>query len=171
MWRQASWLVSLVCVGLVAALVSSSVRQPVPLHGMTAHGSERKTLVTVPLDGGMEAVVALDHVTAELTGYVLDRFSGKFFIQYRYNVSKDFPLRQSKQPRFLMVSGLADFRQFTSNERLADGVIYVSEESSGQVVAYGIPWNTQFVASTTGPQQLQFVPLDYAKTRFTNIRD
>ena len=68
MWRQASWLVSLVCVGLVAALVSSSVRQPVPLHGMTAHGSERKTLVTVPLDGGMEAVVALDHVTAELTG-------------------------------------------------------------------------------------------------------
>lgn len=171
MWRQASWLVSLVCVGLVAVLVSSSVRQPVPLYGMTAHGSERKTLVTVPLDGGMEAVVALDHVTAELTGYVLDRFSGKFFIQYRYSVAQDFPLRQGKQPRFLMVAGLADFRQFTSNERLADGVIYISEESSGQVVAYGIPWNTQFVASTTGPQQRQFVPLDYAKTRFTNIRD
>ena len=111
---------------------------------MTAHGSERKTMVTVPLDAGLEAVIALDHVTADLTGYVLDRFSGKFFIQYRYNVANDFPLRQGKQPRFLMVSGLADFRQFTSNERLADGLVYVSEENSGQVVAYGIPWNTQF---------------------------
>ena len=42
---------------------------------MTAHGSERETMVTVPLDAGLEAVVALDHVTADLTGYVLDRFA------------------------------------------------------------------------------------------------
>ena len=171
MCKHATWLIPAALVGLVAGFVSSSLRQPVPLYAMTAHGSERKTLVTVPLDAGMEAVVALDHVTADLTGYVLDRFTGKFFIQYRYNVANDFPLRQGKQPRFLMVSGLADFRQFTSNERFADGVIYVSEENSGQVVAYGIPWNSQFRASTTGPQQLQFIPLDYAKTRFANIRE
>lgn|GEM_PF-1667657 len=171
MGKRANGLVSVAFAGLVAALVASSIRQPLLLHGMTAVGSERKNLVTVPLDAGMEAVVALDHVTAELTGYVLDRFTGKFFIQYRYNVAKDFPIRPGKQPRFLMVSGLADFRQFSSNERLADGVVYVSEENSGQVVAYGIPWNTQFRASTTGSQQLQFLPLDYAKTRFTNIRD
>jgi len=171
MCKHATWLIPAALVGLVAGFVGSSLRHPVPLYAMTAHGSERKTLVTVPLDAGMEAVVALDHVTADLTGYVLDRFTGKFFIQYRYNVANDFPLRQGKQPRFLMVSGLADFRQFTSNERFADGVIYVSEENSGQVVAYGIPWNSQFRASTTGPQQLQFIPLDYAKTRFANIRE
>ncbi len=171
MKRYALWMAGLVSVVVVAALVSVSVRQPVPLYAMTAQGSERKSLVTVPLDGGLEAVVALDHTTADLTGYVLDRFSGKFFIQYRYNVAKDFPLQQGKHPRFIMVSGVADFRQFTSNGRLADGVIYVAEESSGQVVAYGIPWNTQFVASTAGPQQLQFVPLDLAKTRFASIRN
>ena len=139
MFKHATWLIPAALVGLVAGLVGSSLRHPVPLYAMTAHGSERKTLVTVPLDAGMEAVVALDHVTADLTGYVLDRFTGKFFIQYRYNVANDFPLRQGKQPRFLMVSGLADFRQFTSNDRFADGVVYVSEENSGQVVAYGIP--------------------------------
>jgi len=171
MFKHAIWLIPATVVGLAAGLVGSSLRQPVTVHAMTAHGSERKTLVTVPLDAGMEAVVALDHVTADLTGYVLDRYTGKFFIQYRYNVANDFPLRQGKQPRFLMVAGLADFRQFTSNERVADGVIYVSEENSGQVVAYGIPWNTQFRASITGPQQLRFVPLDYAKTRFANIRE
>ena len=107
---------------------------PVPAYAMSAHGSERKTLVTVPLDDGMEAVVALDHITGDLTGYVLDRFTGKFFIQYRHNVITDFPLRPGRQPQYIMVAGLADFRQFTSNDRLAAGVIYIAEENSGRLV-------------------------------------
>lgn len=143
-----------------------ATRPTTPLYAMTAHGTERKTMVTVPLDGGMEAVVALDHITCDLTGYVLDRFTGKFFMQYRYNVAGDFPLSQGKLPGFLMAAGQANFRQFSGNERIADGVIYVSEENSGQVVAYGIPWNSQFRANTTPPQTRKFVPLDLAKTRF-----
>ncbi len=169
--RHTHWMLPAAFVGLVAGFVGSSLRDPEPLHAMTALGSEHKTLVTVPLDAGMEAVVSLDHVTADLTGYVLDRFTGRFFIQYRYNVARDFALRQGQQPKFLMVSGLADFRQFSSNQRIADGVIYISEENSGQVVAYGIPWNSQFRASTSGPQQLQFIPLDNARTRFVEVRN
>ena len=141
-------------------------RDPAPLHAMTAHGTERKTIVTVPLDSGMEAVVTLDHLTCDLTGYVMNRYSGKFFVQYRYNVASDFQMEQGKLPRFLMAAGTADFRQFTGNERIADGVIYVSEESSGRVVAYGMPWNSQFRASTATPQARTFLPLDVAKTRF-----
>lgn len=52
-------------------------------------------MVTVPLDAGTEAVVALDNVTCDLTGYVPDRFSGKFFVQYRYNVAQDFPISRA----------------------------------------------------------------------------
>jgi hypothetical protein len=167
--RVAFWLVPAALTGLVAGFIGSTLRTPVPLQAMTALGSERKTLATVPLEAGMEAVVALDHITGDLTGYVLNRITGKFFIQYRYNVSQDFPLRPGARPRFLLVSGLADFRQFTTNERLANGVIYVSEESSGQVVAYGLPWHTQFRASNAGPQTLAFVPLDVAGTRFLMI--
>jgi hypothetical protein len=171
MSKHASWLIptTLVCLATGVVGLSHSLRTPVSLHAMTAHGSERKTLVTVPLDAGIEAVVSLDHITGELTGYVLDRFSGNFFVQYRYNVANDFPLRPGKKPRFLMVAGLADFQQFTSNERVGDGVVYVAEEGSGQVVAYAMPWNRQFRTSTAGPQQLQFIPLDRAKTRFANI--
>jgi hypothetical protein len=138
---------------------------------MSAHGTDKKTLVTVPLEAGMEAVVALDHVTCDLTGYVLDRFTGKFFVQYRYNVAQDFGIRKGKLPRFLMVAGQADFRQFTGNERIADGLIYVSEEDSGQVVAYGIPWNTQFRTTSVAPQRRPFVRLDAAKTRFVELRE
>ena len=38
-----------------------------------------------------------------------------------------------------MAAGRADFRQITGNERFANGVVYISEEASGQVIAYGIP--------------------------------
>jgi hypothetical protein len=154
--------------GVIIGMVIAQ-RPATPVHAMTAHGSEKKTLVTVPLDPGLEAVIALDHVTCDLTGYVLDRMTGKFYIQYRYNVASDFAFEAGKVPRFLMAAGQADFRQFAGNERIADGVIYVSEESSGQVVAYAIPWNTQFRSSRNIPQQRAFVPLDFARTRFIDV--
>jgi hypothetical protein len=135
-------------------------------HAMTAHGTDKKTIATVPLDVGMEAVVTLDHVTRDLTAYVLNRISGKFFIQYRYNIANDFPNSQGK---YLMAAGNANFQQFTGNERLADGVIYIAEEASGQVVAYGLPWNSQLRTSAAGPQIRSFVALDYAATRFKDV--
>ena len=142
-------------------------RSPQTAQAMTAHGTENKTMITVPIDMGMEAVVTLDHVTGDMTGYVLDRLNGKFFLQYRHNVHPDFPLTRGK---YLMAAGLADFRNFNSNNRIANGGVYVSEENSGQVVAYGIPWNTQMRTSNAVPQKLLFVPLDKALTKFTDLR-
>lgn len=156
-------LTLLLVVGLAVLWVFSNTPSDGRLNAMTAHGTEKKTIATVPLDAGMEAVVTLDHVTGDLTGYVLDRFTGKFFIQYRYNLSQDFPQSQGK---FLLAAGTADFRQVTGNERFANGVIYIAEEASGQVVAYALPWNSQARASGAAPQRLAFVALDYAKTRF-----
>ena len=138
-----------------------------PAHAMTAHGTDKKTMVTVPLDSGMEAVVTLDHVTGDMTGYVLNRVSGQFFIRYRHNVNNEFP---NHNGAYLMATGLADFRGFTSNARVASGVIYVSEENSGRVVAYAVPWNTQFAASGAPNQELSFITLDQAATRFTQLR-
>ena len=150
----------LVLVATVFMAISQDARRA---YGMTSHGTKDKTIATVPLDDGMEAVVTLDHMTGTLTGYVLDRFTGKFFIQYLRNVSQDFPRAQGK---FLMATGRADFRQITGNERYADGVIYISEEASGQVIAYGIPWNSQLRATSAGPRRAKFIALDFAKTRF-----
>lgn len=152
-----------IAAGVLLLWVLSNSTTNQQLHAMTAHGTEKKTIATVPLDAGMEAVVTLDHLTGDLTGYVLDRFTGKFFIQYRYNLLQDFPQSQGK---FLLASGTADFRQVTGNERFANGVIYVAEEASGQVIAYGLPWNSQARASGAPPQRLSFVALDFAKTRF-----
>lgn len=162
-----------ILVGMNAVLVVAALgivlinRVPTPAHAMTAHGTEDKTMLTVPLDGGMEAVVTLDHVTGEMTGYVLNRLNGQFFLRYRYNLTQDFPRHQGA---YLMAAGMADFRGFKSNQRLASGVIYVSEETSQQVCAYAIPWNPQFATSAARVQELAFIPLDRAQTRFIKLR-
>lgn len=155
----------ILCSAAMVALLIN--RAPMTVHAMTAHGTEKKTMVTVPLDAGMEAVVTLDHQTGDMTGYVLNRTNGQFFIRYRYNVTQDFPQHRGA---YLMAAGRADFRGFTSNARLAGGVVYVSEETSGQVCAYAIPWDPQFATSNAVAQQLEFIPLDRAETRFTELR-
>lgn len=151
----------------ILLLQALSERGPQTAYAMTAHGTDKKTMVTVPLDAGMEAVVTLDHVTGDMTGYVLNRVTGQFFIRYRHNITKEFPEHAGS---YLMATGLADFRGFNNNTRIASGVIYVSEESSGRVVAYALPWNTQFATSNAGNQDLQFITLDQAATRFTQLR-
>ena len=162
MSRHSVLTCSLIAALVVTAFIATSHDARIA-YGMTSHGTDEKTIATVPLDDGMEAVVTLDHVTGTLTGYVLDRFTGKFFIQYVRNVATDFPWAQGK---FLMATGRADFRQITGNERFANGVVYISEEASGQVAAYGIPWNSQLRANTARPLRAKFVALDFAKTRF-----
>ena len=152
-------------VVLVAAVFMIPLENGRFAYGMTSHGTDNKTIATVPLDDGMEAVVTLDHMTGTLTGYVLDRFTGKFFIRYVRKIGSDFPRAQGK---FLMATGRADFRQITGNERFANGVVYTSEEASGQVIAYGLPWNSQLRAGNNRPIQAKFMPPDYAATRFEN---
>ncbi|MFK8111903.1 MAG: hypothetical protein AB8B91_06860 [Rubripirellula sp.] len=154
---------------LVGVLLTVLLTDRVPntALAMTAHGSDKKTMVSVPLDSGMEAVVTLDHVTGDMTGYVLNRMNGQFFIRYRYNVAKDFPEHNGA---YIMAAGLADLRGFNSNNRVGIGVLYVSEENSGRVCAYAIPWNPQFATNAAANQDLRFIPLDHAKTRFLELR-
>jgi hypothetical protein len=156
-----------IAVLLTAVLIQSIADRNLPMaNAMTAHGTDKKTMVTVPVDGGMEAVVTLDHVTGDLTGYVLNRLTGQFFIRYRHNVMQEFPEHAGG---YLMATGMADFRGFRSNSRVASGVVYVSEETSGRVVAYALPWNPQFATSAASSQDLRFIVLDQAATRFTDV--
>ncbi|NNE00249.1 MAG: hypothetical protein HKN47_23260 [Pirellulaceae bacterium] len=165
MFKKSVPLSLAVLFGIVLCQLLSDRRMQTA-QAMTAHGTEKKTMATVPLDGGMEAVVTLDHVTGDLTGYVMNRVTGQFFIRYRHNVINEFPKHAGS---YLMATGVADFRGFQTNNRLASGVVYVSEETSGRVVAYGLPWNPTFATSRAVNQELQFVTLDQAATRFTNL--
>jgi hypothetical protein len=112
----------------------------VPVEAFGSDSSENVTLCTVPLDAGLEAVVVLDHITGELTGAVMSPKSGQFFGLYKYQgVNKDLGAL-GKSPKYTMVSGAIELQNQTGAGRYANGVIYIAEETSGQTVAYGMPW-------------------------------
>lgn len=165
-------LVSQTCLAVAAVAVAAlaivrSTHTGTQLHATAAHGSKHVSVATVPVDAGVEAVVVLDHITLELTGYIMNPYTGKFFAGYYAQLANEFGVKQGKLPEFTLIAGRANFRQFTGNQRPADGVVYVAEALSGKMIAYGIPWDSTFRSNPPNLARARFIPLD--QTTFRTI--
>jgi len=135
--------------------------EPLPrVSAVTSQSDGSFAVCTVPLDGGVEGFFMLDFETGDLSGGVLNPTSAQFAAAFKYNVLKDlgFKAGQAKNPKFLLVSGVAEPRRGTVT--LASSVLYVTDSSTGTTAAYGIPWNSQ------QPQAMApMVLLDIARPR------
>ncbi|MCB9939480.1 MAG: hypothetical protein H6823_14655 [Planctomycetaceae bacterium] len=160
---QSCVTVAALTVAAIALVRSNS--QPILLNATAAHGSQHISVATVPIDSGVEAIVVLDHVTLELTGYIMNPYTGKFFAGYYTQLADEFGVKQGKIPEFTLIGGHVDFRQFTGNNRPADGVIYVAEALSGKMIAYSMPWNAAFRSNPPAVAKAPFIPLDYTSIR------
>ena len=113
------------------------------VFAVTSQSDESFAVCTVPLDVGVEGFFMLDFETGDLSGGVLNPTTAQFAAAYKHNVLKDlgFKAGQAKNPKFLLVSGVAEPRRGTVP--LASSVLYVTDSSTGTTAAYGIPWNAQ----------------------------
>jgi hypothetical protein len=135
-------LLSAVGLGAMAVggLVASRLMTPRTALAMATHGSESLTAVTCPVEPNAEAVVYLDHVTGELTGYVLSTTTWNVIAKFTYpSVNADMQLNNVKNPKFTVVTGMSGFKP-KQGQRIGSCAIYVAEETSGLMVAYAIPW-------------------------------
>lgn len=130
------------------------------VSAVTSQSDGSFAVCTVPLDVGVEGFFMLDFETGDLSGGVLNPNTSQFAGSYKHNVLKDlgFKAGQAKNPKFLLVSGVAELRR--GNTTFASSVLYVTDSSTGTTVAYGIPWNAQ-QAALAAP----LVPLDVARPR------
>jgi hypothetical protein len=94
----------------------------------------------------------------------------RFNTWYEYNVSRDLQSTGTKNPRYRIVTGMTNIRQVVAAGQLGRTVIYVAEATSGQVMAYGVPWVTGRHSSPV-PLRETFIPLDRWQFRTTAIRD
>jgi len=158
------WLASAAALFAAGVVVGVAVAPQAPLPKVLAETSladDSFAVCTVPINGAIEGLFMLDFETGDLSGGILNpnsnppRFSGG----YKHNVLKDlgFKAGQVKNPKFLLVSGLADM-PVGGNMKFAQSVLYVTDSSTGTTVAYGIPWNEQQVVA-------ELVPLDVARPR------
>ena len=116
--------------------------RPTKLHGVATDRYENFAIATGPLDGEVEAVYFLDFLTGDLKAAVLNINNGKFNAFFSYNILQDLGVDAAKNPRYLMVTGVADLRRIGgSNVQPSASVVYVAELTTGRIAAYAVPWN------------------------------
>jgi len=117
-------------VGLLAGGVGSYVLAPAPLAAEVTDRNEKMIVFTSPLSIGRPGVgvFVLDGTTGTLIGGVLGP-NGGFTTSYARNVAADFGDRQ----------GVAEYAVVSGPSDNGGGVIYIADNRSGMIVAYGVP--------------------------------
>ena len=168
---KTAWLALGAVAGLVVGLNVAGIWPQVPLHAVATHGQDTFAICTVPLDEDIEAVFILDDVTGDLKCAALNVQMRRFNTFFEYNVIRDLPAATSKNPHYRIVSGHANMRQNVQAGQVARSAIYVAEVSSGQLVAYAVPWVPGRANSGAIPVQAAILPIDRWQFRTTPIRD
>ena len=165
-----TWLLAGVALGIVIGLNVAGLWPQVPLHAVATHGQDNFAICTAPMDDDIEGIFILDDATGDLKAACLNVQMRRFNTFFDYNVLGDLPATGAKNGRYRIVSGVASIRQNVAAGQMARSVIYVAEISTGQVMAYGIPWVPGRAASMV-PFKGTLVPLDRWQFRTTAIRN
>ena len=165
-----AWLLAGIGAGLVLGLNMAGIWPQVPLHAVATHGQENFAICTAPMDDNVEAIFVLDDTTGDLKAACLNVQMRRFNTFFDYNVLQDLPTPNAKNGRYRIVSGVANIRQNVAAGQMARSVVYVAEVTTGQIVAYGVPW-VPGRASSMVPFNGTIIPLDRWQFRTTAIRN
>jgi hypothetical protein len=139
--KKPTWLLAL-GIGLAAGLVLSGVWPHTPLHAVATDHGDTYAMATGPLDTEVEAVYFLDYLTGDLKALAMGKQPGAWTGFFERNVMADLGVDPQKNPKYLMVTGLAGLRrQGGSRSQPSMAVCYVAEITSGRVAAYAVPWS------------------------------
>jgi hypothetical protein len=118
------------------------------LQAAAGDSSDKFAIATGRVSDTAEGVFMLDGLTGDLQCIVPYTRTGAFGGLFTTNVFADLKIQGTKTPRFVMVTGEANF---SGNARPGNCIVYVVDASTGNYAAYGIPWNRQM--ETTGRAQ------------------
>lgn len=167
--NHASLLIVGVVVGGALTLTWQGGRVMPAAYGAATHGADNFAIATGLVENGIEALYFLDFLTGDLRATVISRTNGAFTGFFTHNVLGDFE-GVLQDPKFLMVTGLATMPRGRGFNQLADSLIYVAEASTGQVVAYALPFNSTLHAAGK-PQTGRFLKVAGGSFRDAFVRD
>lgn len=169
--HRGPWLAVGLSVGALAGLLVGGFWPPAAVHGVATDRFENFAIATGPLDNEVEAVYFLDFLTGDLKAAVLNINTAKFTAFFSHNILQDLGIDPAKNPRYLMVTGVADLRRLGgSNVRPGASVVYVAELTTGKIAAYAVPWAPNLHKQGSAFHG-QLMPLDVAQFRTTAVRD
>ena len=173
MWQRicnhAAMLVLGVFVGMALTAGWLGLGQGISVDAMATHGETNFAIATGYVDNGIEAFYFLDFLTGDVRAAVISRRTGEFSALFEYNVQADFG-SQTKNPKYLMVTGEVGLPRMRKGPQLGSALVYVAEASSGQVFAYALPWSSAMTAAGK-PYSGSLLRVAGGSFRTTFIRD
>ncbi len=139
-------LLCLVAAGFVAGKSTSSgsssnLFAAVPALDTAARGKSL-SLATGMIELNYEALYALDHLTGELSCYLLNARNGQIQAHIHTNVAA--PLGIVGEADYVLASGFMDFSGgVTDGARPATSVIYVGDGNTGKMAGFVLFYNKQ----------------------------
>ena len=118
------------------------------VQAQTVASDGKNSVLTVPVEGGLDAIFFYDDLTRDLTGFVIN-VNGVFNVAYRVNIGKFFTGpggRVITDPKFLFATGKVSIRN-KGRTTFGGGAIYITEAKTGQMVALALPWNSSYKTS------------------------
>ena len=167
--NHAAMMVLGVFVGAVVAAAWLGVGQGSLVQATATHGENNFAIATGPADRAIEAFYFLDFLTGDLQAAVISRRTGQFTAYFVRNIQADFGV-PSKNPKYLMVTGVADLPRGSGNTQIGTSLIYVAEATSGQVCAYALPFNSSLNAAGK-PQRDSLRLIASGSFRTTAVRE
>ncbi len=111
------------------------------LNAGTASRSKSMSMATGLVDGNVEGLFLLDHVSGVLQCWVLSPKTGSVGGYYTANVGNDLAVAgKTGSAEYMMVTGNFFFDGNTGNLAPGQSVCYVGDASTGNVVGYGLVW-------------------------------
>lgn len=142
------------------------------LKAAATHGSDTFAIATGQIDEETEGLFTLDFVTGDLNCFVLNSrnptaMAGRFMINV--NDPKIFGAKRGKKPNFLITTGSFQGGASTGGARPAQSICYVADANSGEVAAFGFPWN-RAVTSSGGVQGTPMIMMGKWSARNADLR-
>ena len=138
------------------------------LHATGSDSGTKMAIATGPITEGVEGVFILDFLTGDLSGWVINRRTGRMGGLYKHNVVQDLGVVQGKAQKYLMVTGAAPMTRGGSQAQPADCFVYVVDQNTGNFVAYGLRVNRSAYAAGA-PQVAPLIPIAKGCARNVNL--
>jgi hypothetical protein len=167
--NHAAVMVLGIFVGAVVAAAWVGVGQGSLVQATATHGQSNFAIATGPVANGIEAFYFLDFLTGDLRAAVISRRTAEFTAVFGRNIQGDFG-QLVKNPKYLMVTGMADLPRGRASTQIGTSLVYVAEASSGVVCAYAVPFNSS-LNSAGKPQSGTLELIASGPFRKTVVRD
>ena len=154
-------------IGMRSQSDQSAALGELRLKASATSGSETFTIATGQIDGEVEGLFCLDHLTGDLSCFVISPRGRGFAGLFKTNIVKDLPPEKNKKPIYVMATGGINVR---GNPNAPNCVVYVADSNTGVWAAYSFAWVKG--ASSAGITQAQpMVLLTGGKARELSLRD